>query len=67
MKALKIWGFALLAAAVVLFLIGFIGGEFNEAGGFYGSSPEAMVLSLVSGFCLLLSVTVFLVHGAIKK
>lgn len=69
MKLLKIWGWFLLACAVVLYGIGVFTGEFNRAIGllFWGTSMEAMLLLVTAVFCLLLSVTVFLVANSLTK
>ncbi|MBE5762048.1 MAG: hypothetical protein E7334_08640 [Clostridiales bacterium] len=68
MKALKIWGVILLIASLTLFLIGFIGGEFNKTGGLYGTSTQAILLSSFSLLCLILSFTVaFIVHAINEK
>lgn len=66
MKALKIWGWILLASAVILYLIGLFSGEYNKYG-LYGTSTIAMMLTIFSGMCLLLAITVFFVITAINK
>ena len=70
MKLLKIWGWLLLACSATLYVIGIFTGEFNRQMAllFWGTSVEAMLLLVSSIFCLLLSITVFLVlHGLSKK
>ena len=69
MKLLKIWGCFLLTCAVVLYGIGVFTGEFIRAIGllFWGTSMEAMLLLVTAVFCLLLSVTVFLVANSLTK
>ncbi len=69
LKALKIWDGLLLAAAIILYLIGIISGEFSDFNGllFSGDSLTAVVLMTSSVFCLILSVSLFLVIRAIRK
>jgi len=69
MKMLKIWRWFLLTCAVVLYGIGVFTGEFNRSIGllFWGTSMGAMLLLVSAAFCLLLSVTVFLVANSLTK
>ena len=67
MKALKCWGWITFSLSAVFFLIGFLTGEFDKAGGLSGTSPSALVLSILSLIFLIISITVFLVIHAIKK
>ena len=62
----KIWGWILFASAVILYLIGLFSGEFNKYG-VYGTSTIAMMLTVFSGMCILLAITVFFVIIAINK
>lgn len=66
MKSLKCWAWSSLALSLICFGIGFFGGEFNQAGGLYGTSTSAMLLSILSLIFLINAITVFLVHNAIK-
>lgn len=67
MKALKCWGWILFVISIICFLIGFVGGEFNKIGGLYGSSMEAMMLTVFQVVCFLLAVTIWLVVYALKE
>jgi len=70
MKLLKAWGWLMLVCAVIIYAIGIFSGEFNRQMAllFWGTSVEAMLLLVSSIFCLLISITVFLVlHGLSKK
>ena len=70
MKALNIWGWVLFAASVILYLTGLFGGEFSKSIGgllYYGTSAEALLLSVFSAVCLLLAVTVLLVVRAQRE
>lgn len=66
MKALKIWGWLLFAASVMLSGYGWISGEFNGHG-IASMDNIPLVLTIVSIVCLLLAVTVFVVSYAIKQ
>ncbi len=70
MKALKIWSFVVLFSGIAAYLYGVFSGVFNQTAflGYilYGTSPRAHGLTLTSLFCLLLSVSLFLVLHALK-
>ena len=66
MRMLKVWGFILLIAAIVLYLIGVFGGEFSEYG-LYGKSTEAIILLFSSIFCFIVSISVLLTVHAIHS
>ena len=66
MKALKIWGWLLFAAAVVLWGYGCISGEFSGHG-ITSMDNVPLVLTIVSIVCLLLAITVLVISYAIKQ
>lgn len=67
MKGLKIWSWILRVCAITCYLVGVFSGEFNEYMGLYGDSPLAIALLLLTGFCLLLSITADLVRAALRE
>lgn len=66
MKALKIWGWLLFAASVILSGYGWISGEF-DGHGIASMDPVPLMLTIVSVVCLLLAITVLIILTAIKK
>lgn len=69
MKLLKIWGWLLLAFAIIIYTVGIFTGEFNRQMAllFWGTSIEAMLMLSIAVVCLLLSITVFLVLYSLKN
>ena len=66
MKVLKIWGWLLFAASVILSGYGWISGEFNGHG-IASMDYVPLVLTIVSIVCLLLAITVLVISYAIKQ
>lgn len=66
MKALKIWGWLLFASSVILFLYGWISGEFNGHG-IAKMDNAALMLTIFSGVSFLLAITVGTVILALKE
>lgn len=66
MKALKIWGYLLFAASVILSGYGWISGEFNGHG-IANMDNVPLVLTIVSIVCLLLAITVWVISYAMKQ
>ena len=66
MKALKIWGWLLFAAAVALLGYGWISGEFSGHG-IASMDNVDLILTICSIVCILLEITVFVVAQAIKQ
>ena len=65
MKALKIWGWFMLASSVILCLYGWISGLYNGHG-IVKMDNVALLITIISLVCLLIAITVFVVSGAIK-
>jgi len=66
MKTLNIWGWLLFAASVFLWGYGWISGEFNGHG-IAQMGNVALLLTIFSVVCLLLSITIWMVGQAIKE
>ena len=66
MKALKIRGWLLFAASVILSGYGWISREFNGHG-IASMDAVPLVLTIVSIVCLLLAITVLVIEQAIKQ
>lgn len=70
MKLLKIWGWILFAASILLYLIGIVSGAFSETYGvllFGGDSPRALFLHALSILFLVLAITIFFISIAISE
>ncbi len=72
MKALKIWSFIMLIAGIAAYLYGAFSGVFNRSASMgililYGTSPLAHSLSIISIFCILLSISLFFVLYALNE
>ena len=66
MKALKIWGYLLFAASVILSGYGWISGEFNGHG-IASMDNVDLMLTICSIVCTLLAITVLVVVHAINQ
>ena len=66
MKALKIWGWLLFAASVILSGYGWVSGEYNGHG-IASMDNVPLVLTIVSIVCVLLAITVLVISYAIKQ
>lgn len=66
MKALKIWGWLLFAASVILYGYGWISGAFSGHG-ITSMDNVSLVLTIVSIVCLLLAITILVISYAIKQ
>jgi len=66
MKVLKIWGWLLFVASVILSGYGWISGAFNGHG-IASMDNVPLVLTIVSMVCLLLAITVWVISYAMKQ
>ena len=66
MKALKIWGWLLLASAAALYGYGWVSGVFNGHG-IARMDPLALALTVLSVVCARLAVTVWVTAAALRE
>lgn len=66
MKALKIWGWLLIMISAILWLYGWISGEFNGHGT-AKMDNVALMITIFSIVCALLAITVWVIVLAIKQ
>lgn len=66
MKALKLWGWLLLASAAALHGYGWVSGTFNGHG-IARMDPLALALTVLSVVCALLAVTVWVTAAALRE
>lgn len=66
MKALRIWGWLLFVASIFLWLYGWMSGEYNGHG-IAKMDKVALMITVFSGVCFLLAITVGFITLALKE